>query len=195
MESKAKAFGHPIHPMLIVLPLVLFIAAIVSDIIFLITRIPFYPVVSFYDIAGGIIGGLLAAIFGFRDWLAIPGGTRAKRVGLFHGSGNVILVILFLISWLLRLNSPGFFPTPLALVFSFAGIILGTVTAWLGGELVYRLDVAVDRGANLDAPNSLTGEAASAVPYAPSGVPVTGPGASQESGEETRESREDRDLR
>lgn len=190
MESKAKAFGHPIHPMLIVLPLGLFIAAIVSDIIFLITHITFYPVVSFYDIAGGIIGGLLAALFGLRDWLAIPGGTRAKRLGLFHGVGNVILVVLFFISWLLRLNSTGFTPSALALVFSFAGIILGTVTAWLGGEMVYRLDVAVDTGANLDAPSSLSGHAVdrrTAVQgnLNTAGVPVTG--------EERREEYENRD--
>ncbi len=179
MESKAKAFGHPIHPMLIVLPLGLFIAAIVSDIIFLITQISFFPVVSFYDIAGGIIGGLLAAIFGFRDWLAIPGNTRAKRIGAFHGAGNVILVVLFLASWFIRLGNPGFTPPLLALIFSFAGIILGTITAWLGGELVYRLDVAVDRGANLDAPNSLSSQPAGQSPAAQgnlnaASVPVTG---------------------
>lgn len=173
MESKAKAFGHPIHPMLIVFPLGLFITAIISDIIYLINHVAFFPVVSYYNIAGGIIGGLLAAVFGFRDWLAIPTDTRAKRIGLFHGLGNVVLVVLFLISWLIRRDDPNFVPSTLALIFSFAGILLGTLTAWLGGELVYRLDVAVDRGANLDAPSSLSGPVGNAgMPM--SGVPVTG---------------------
>lgn len=183
MESKVKALGHPIHPMLIVLPLGLFIAAVICDVIFLINQVSFFPVVAYYDIAGGIIGGLLAAVFGFRDWLAIPAGTRAKRIGLFHGLGNVVLVVLFLISWFIRRGDPNFVPSTLALVFSFAAIVLGTLTAWLGGELVYRLDVAVDPGANLDAPSSLSGQPAAVGGLRMSGVPVTG-----------EEKREDRDI-
>ena len=176
MESKAKALGHPIHPMLIVLPLGLFIAAVVCDILYLISHVAFYPIVSFYNIAGGIIGGLLAAVFGFRDWLAIPAGTRAKRIGLFHGLGNVVLVVLFLVSWLIRRGDPNFVPSTSALVISFAAIFLGTMTAWLGGELVYRLDVAIDRGAHLNAPSSLSGQPAGETNLRMSGVPVPGEG-------------------
>ena len=174
MESKAKAFGHPIHPMLIVLPLGLFIAAVVCDILYLINHGQFFPVVSYYNIAGGIIGGLLAAVFGFRDWLAIPHGTRARRIGAFHGLGNVTLVVLFLISWLIRRGYASFVPSTLALVFSFAAIILGTLTAWLGGEMVYRLDVAVDPGANLNASSSLSGQPVGENNLRGSFVPVTG---------------------
>ncbi len=160
MESKTKAFGHPIHPMLIIFPLGLFVTAVICDVIYLITRSLVFPVVSFYNIAGGIIGGLVAAIFGFVDWVGIPGNTRAKRVGSLHGLGNVALVLLFAVSWLFRRDDPNYVPTTPALVFSFGGILLGTLTAWLGGELVYRLDVAVDRGAHLNAPSSLSGEPA-----------------------------------
>src|SRR5688572_24815953 len=100
MESKAKILGHPIHPMLIVFPLGLFIAALVFDILYLATDNPIWATVSFWNITGGIIGGLLAAVFGLWDWLAIPGGTRAKSVGLWHGVTNVVVVLLFVISWL-----------------------------------------------------------------------------------------------
>jgi hypothetical protein len=41
---------------------------------------------------------------------------------------------------------------------SLAAVGLSLVTAWLGGELVDRLGVGVDDGANLDAPSSLTNE-------------------------------------
>jgi uncharacterized membrane protein len=182
MESKAKAFGHPIHPMLIVFPLGLFITAVICDILYLINHVSFFPVVSYYNIAGGIIGGLLAAVFGFRDWLALPAGTRAKRLGLYHGLGNVVLVVLFLISWLIRRGDPNYVPSAAALIFSFAAILLGTLTAWLGGELVYRLDVAVDRGANLDAPSSLSGLPAGTTGMNMSGVPVTGEDEDQDRG-------------
>ena len=78
-----------------------------------------------------------------------------------HGIGNVIVVALFVISWLLRLSSDGYEPGVLAHILSFAGIGLALVTGWLGGELVGRLSVGVDRGAHLDAPNSLSGKPAS----------------------------------
>lgn len=160
MESRTKIFGHPIHPILVTLPVGLFITAVVCDIIYLFTQNTFFNVVAYYDIIIGIIGGLTAAIFGFRDWLALPSATRAKSIGGMHGLGNVTLVALFLVSWLLRRPNDNFTPTTLALVFSFVGILLGLLTAWLGGELVYRLGVAMDRGANLDAPSSLSGQPA-----------------------------------
>src|SRR4051794_20517907 len=102
MESKAKALGHPIHPMLIVFPLGLLITAVVFDIIYLITDHGRWSDYGWHLIAAGIIGGLLAAVFGLIDWLAIPRGTRAKSIGLWHGIGNVVVVVLFGVSWLLR---------------------------------------------------------------------------------------------
>ena len=47
-----------------------------------------------------------------------------------------------------------------ALALGFVGLGTALVTGWLGGELVDRLGVGVDEGANLDAPNSLTGQPA-----------------------------------
>jgi uncharacterized membrane protein len=111
---------------------------------------------SFYMIAAGIIGGLLAALFGAIDFLKIPSGTRAKRVGRLHGGGNVIVVVLFAASWWLRRGTPADPPT-LAIVVAAAGAGLATLTGWLGGELVDRLGVGVDDGAHLDAPSSLGG--------------------------------------
>jgi uncharacterized membrane protein len=158
MESKTKLFGHPVHPILIVLPLGLFISAVVFDIAFWVTGENIFPAISYFNISLGVIGGLLAALFGFLDWLAIPAGTRAQRIGAWHGIGNVVLVLLFGLSWFFRRGAPDFEPSALALTFSYTGILLGLVTAWLGGELVFRLDVGVDRGANLNASNSLSGE-------------------------------------
>ena len=159
MESKAKILGHPIHPMLIVFPLGLFITAIIFDIIYLVTDNGKWSEIAYWMIAAGIIGGLAAAVFGLIDWLAIPGGTRAKSIGLWHGSGNVVVVALFGLSWLLRRDEPRD-PALVALVLSFVGIGIGTVTGWLGGELVDRLGVGVDDGAHLDAPSSLSGQPA-----------------------------------
>lgn len=162
MESRVKLFGHPVHPMLIVFPLGLLATAVIFDILYLIFGNRLLVTASYYMIAAGVLGGLLAAIFGFIDWLALPSGSRAKNIGLWHGLGNVVITLLFAVSWLLRSNNVDFIPDTLALLLSFAGTGLALITAWIGGELVYRLGVGVDAGAHVNAPNSLTEASASA---------------------------------
>jgi uncharacterized membrane protein len=154
MESRAKLFGHPIHQMLIVFPLGLLATALLFDVVYLSTSNGYWSEIGFWMIVAGLVGGLLAAPFGFIDWLAIPSGTRAKRVGALHGLGNLVVVALYGLSAFLRMDSPAL-PETLAMMLSFAGGGLALVTGWLGGELVDRLAVGVDAGANLDAPSSL----------------------------------------
>jgi uncharacterized membrane protein len=155
MESRAKLFGHPIHPMLIPFPLGLLATSLVFDVIHRLTGNEPWAEVAYWMIVAGIIGGLAAAPFGWIDWFAIPAGTRAKSIGLWHGVGNVVVLVLFVVSWFLRRDAP-VEPGILAFVLSLAGVALAVVTGWLGGELVDRLGVGVERGANLDAPSSLS---------------------------------------
>jgi len=159
-----KLAGHAVHPMLIVLPLGLLSMGVVFDIVYLITKDNTFAEVAFWNIGVGIVGGLLAAVFGLIDWLAIPAGTRAKRIGLMHGGGNVVIVVLFLISWVLRLPNHAYSPDLVPFVLGLIGAVLALGTQWLGGELVYRLGLAVDEGANLDAPSSLSGESPTTMP-------------------------------
>jgi uncharacterized membrane protein len=155
MESKTKFLGHPVHPMLIVFPLGLLGTAVIFDVIALSRGASYLFDVAYWMIAAGLVGGLISAIFGLIDWIAIPNRTRAKSVGLWHGVGNIAVILLFAGSWWLRRRSPET-PTTAALAFSFIALIIALVTAWLGGELVDRLGVGVDPGANLNAPNSLS---------------------------------------
>jgi uncharacterized membrane protein len=160
MESKAKLLGHPVHPMLIVLPLGLFIAAVVFDGLYMWQGSLPFATVAYWNIAAGVVGGLLAAVFGLIDWIAIPAGTRAKRIGLLHGGGNVVVVVIFALVWLMRRDTPDATPTNSLFLLEVAGLALGSVAGWLGGELVDRLGVGVDDGAHLDAPSSLSGRPA-----------------------------------
>lgn len=160
MESKAKLFGHAIHPILIVFPLGLLATGVVFDAIYLFTGNTSLATVAYWMIVAGIIGGALSTPFGWIDWFAIPSGTRAKSVGLTHGVGNVVVLLLFIGSWWLRRDAPDR-PEMLDHILSFAGAGLALFTGWLGGELVERLGVGVDNGAHLDAPNSLSGRPAS----------------------------------
>ena len=89
MESRAKLLGHPIHPMLIPLPLGLLSGSVAFDVVHRVTGDDTWGTVAAATIGAGIIGGLFAAPFGVANWAAIPDGTRAKRIGSLHGLGNV----------------------------------------------------------------------------------------------------------
>ncbi len=162
MESKFKVLGHGAHPILIVFPLGLLGGSVIFDVMYLVTGTDMFAFVAYWMIAVGVASGVVAAVPGFVDWFAIPKGTRAKSVGLIHGIGNDVVLIIFALSWWLRYdNRPFHVPSTAALALSFAGFGLALFTGWLGGELVERLGMAVHDGAHLDAPNSLSGRPAS----------------------------------
>lgn len=159
MESKARLFGHPVHQMLVVFPLGLLGGAALFDVLSRLMDSEQMALVAFYLIGAGVLSGLLAAPFGTIDWLAIPQGTRAKRIGALHAVGNVVVLLLFAASWWLRRDAPAA-PLALAQVLSIGAAALSLVTAWLGGELVDRLGVGISNNAHLDAPSSLQPERA-----------------------------------
>ena len=154
MQSRATLLGHPIHQMLVVFPLGLLSTSVIFDLVSFAAGRSSMGMVAFWMMAAGLIGGLLAAPFGWIDWGAIPKGTRAKGVGLMHGLGNVVVLLLFAASWWLRRPDPES-PPMLANGLSLAGVALAAVTAWLGGELVARLGIGVYDDAGVDAPSSL----------------------------------------
>ena len=157
MESRVKLLGHPIHPMLVVVPLGLFIGAVVFDAIYLWNGSASVATVGYWNIVGGIVGGLLAAVFGLIDWLAIPAGTRAKRIGILHALSNVVAILGFAYVFWMRYNSVDLATTTGLFAVEVMALLIGAVGGWLGGELVDRLGVGVDNGANLNAPNSMSG--------------------------------------
>jgi uncharacterized membrane protein len=156
MESRVKLLGHPLHAMLTDFPAALFTATVLFDVIGLISGDRQFATVSWWALSAGLLFGLAAALFGLIDWLGIRSGTRAKRIGMWHGLGNLVVVILFAASWWLRLGSAGYAPSGVAVLLGIVAIGIALVTLWLGGELVFRLRIGVDDEANADAPSSLS---------------------------------------
>jgi uncharacterized membrane protein len=154
MESRAKLLGHPVHTTLIVFPLGLLGMAAIFDLVALAIGQGYWAEIALWMMIAGVITGLIAAPFGLVDWLAIPSGTRAKRIGALHGIGNVIVVLMFAASAWMRWDVPQS-PSVVAVMLSLLGFFLALVTGWLGGELVDRLGVGVDDDAHVDAPSSL----------------------------------------
>ncbi|MCX4474756.1 hypothetical protein C5N14_13945 [Micromonospora sp. MW-13] len=160
MESRLKVLGHPVHPMLITFPVGLLVTAVIFDVIDTVGGPRFLGEVAYWNITVGLIGGLLAAAAGAFDLLAIPTGTRAKRVGLSHAAANIAVILLFAAVWAVRLNADSRAAGGALIAIEVVALAILGGSAWLGGELVDRLGVGVDPDANLDAPSSLRAPAA-----------------------------------
>jgi len=151
----ARLLGHQVHPMIVVFPLGLLATSLIFDIAYLVTENTVFSETAYWNMLAGILGGLLAAVFGFWDWLAIPKRTRAKRIGAIHGLVNLTVVVLFVVDLLIRRGEMSHIPPTAALALSFIAIAFALVGGWLGGELVERLGIGVADNAGPDAPSSL----------------------------------------
>jgi uncharacterized membrane protein len=148
MATPASVARHPIHPMLVVFPIGLWVTALVFDIVYVATGNEVWRTLAFYNIAAGIVGALLAAVPGFIDYLSLGG--QARRVGTWHLALNLTVVAVFAVDWALRTAWGNQFigtshTIPLAL--SIVGNAILAVSGWLGGDLVYRHAVGVDTAA------------------------------------------------
>jgi uncharacterized membrane protein len=142
MSSPASIRKHPIHPMLIVFPIGLWIFSLICDLIYHAgTHNLFWKGVAFYTMMGGIIGALLAAVPGFIDYLSLRD-RRTKKIATTHMVLNLAVVLLFLFNLGIRYNAAA--ESEMFGVFlSIVGIVIMAVSGWLGGSLVYVHGVAV----------------------------------------------------
>ena len=158
MASRASVLKHPIHPMLVPFPIGLWIFSLVSDIIYgLGWGGPIWNDMAFYTMAGGIVGGLAAAVPGLVDYWSMSD-PEPKKIAKMHMILNVTIVGIFIVNlWLRTTLAPG---ASLPLILSLVGVILLGLSGWLGGELVYVHGVAVESsppGVNKTNPPARTG--------------------------------------
>ena len=139
MKARLRIAGYPVHHMLIVFPLGLLATSFFFDLAYLARGRGELAIVASWMIFAGVIGGIVASVFGLIDWLAIPRGTRAWILGAWHGGGNLIVAALFAVSWFLRRDEPAH-PGAIEIALSGAGVLLSVLPGWLGGELADRME-------------------------------------------------------
>lgn len=157
MQGRAKFLGHSVHPALIVFPMGLLLFVAPFDLTFIISRAPFWGRLSFWLCTLGVVSGVIAAIPGFIDFLSVPRGTRAYRIGLYHLFVQVAALGFFIFSWFTR-EFGDVNPHASAFILSLAGFIVILIGGWLGAELVQQHGVSVRAEAHLNAPSSLDAE-------------------------------------
>lgn len=134
MSTPASIAKHPIHPMIVVLPMGLWSFSLVADLIVAAGwRTPWHEV-AFYTMVGGTVGALLAAVPGLIDFLSITD-NESRSIAFYHLIVNLAATLIFGINLYLRATTDAGPFLPLGL--SIAGIVLIGVGGWLGGELVY----------------------------------------------------------
>jgi uncharacterized membrane protein len=147
MSSPASIAKHPIHPMLVALPIGLWVFALVCDVVRLAGGAEVWSTVALYSTAGGIVGAILAAIPGFIDYLSIDE-AEMKRIATYHLLLNLGSLVIFGLSFWLRLRVDAESKMPFLL--SLLGVSLIGGGGWLGGKMVYVKGMAVEAVEILD---------------------------------------------
>ncbi len=141
-HSTARIAGHPIHPMLVPFPIAFLVGAFLSDLAFWQGRDSFWASASLYLLGAALLFAALAALAGFADFF----GDKAVRdlgAARKHMIGNLTLVVLSVVNFVLRLGDPETAVVPVGLALSGIVVLMLLYTGWKGGELVYRHRVGI----------------------------------------------------
>lgn len=141
----AGPHGHPFHPIFVTIPIGAWAASLVFDVVSYQAGQPeVFATGALWLIGIGIVGALLAALFGVLDLVAIPRGTKAFRTGIIHMGLNLTVVVLFAAGFFLRVGPLDQAPVALIpLLVSVVALTLLAVSGWLGGKLAYTYGVRV----------------------------------------------------
>ena len=155
MRTPANIAKHPIHPMLVPIPIGLWLFSLVCDLVFVFGGgSDNWTIVAFYTMVGGVIGALVAAVPGLIDMLSLPPGPR--RTALLHMTINLTVVGLYVWNIWLRFDEARDMTLPVSL--SAIAVALLVVSGWLGGKMVYVHGIAVaDSGRRTAAPRAYHG--------------------------------------
>ena len=136
--------NHPLHPLLVHLPVGLWTTSVLFDIFYMANHNPQVATASFYCMVVGIAGGLLAIPAGLADYVDIAPKTVAKRLATAHMLLNFAVTGLFMINALSRYHlsqgAPLFVSTS-QLILSLLSIVLLAVSGYVGGLLVFEFGI------------------------------------------------------
>ena len=148
-EKPFKPLKFPLHSLVVHIPVGLWSAALLFDLLNRLHAGGNTTVrLSFWSIALGLAGALVAVPTGVLDWGGVKKEKPAWKIGLYHMATNLVVTILFAINFGARLTTwkTAEMVSPLALFLSAAGTLLLFFGAYLGGRMIYDHGVGVARG-------------------------------------------------
>jgi len=139
-------YGHPFHPMFVTVPIGAWVCSLVFDIAGKAGAddAAAFTTASYWLIGIGVVGAVLAALFGLMDLMRLPRGTAALRWGVTHMTLNLSAVALFAVDFLWRRSTYDEPPVLTGqLVLSAGALAVLSVSGWIGGMLAFRYGVRV----------------------------------------------------
>jgi len=153
MRSKAALGNHPLHPLLVTLPVGAFSLVLLGDIGSLITQDPFWYRFSFDCLAVGILSALVAASVGLIDYLTVTMSAPGRKLATIHMILNLSAVVLYIIDWWLRRHDGALGTNlwiPVVVLEIIALVILGS-SGWIGGKMTFEHKIGVVENADPEA--------------------------------------------
>jgi uncharacterized membrane protein len=159
METPASIARHPLHPMLVGIPIGLWLFSLVCDVIVYAANVEEIEILWFtlgyYTLGAGLAGALAAAIPGLVDYRSLKE-RRSRELATIHLTLNLFVIALYAVNLWVRSQDPPEFEIAFGL--SIIGMALIAVSGWIGGELVHVHGVGVagyveaprDRGSEAD---------------------------------------------
>jgi nitrite reductase/ring-hydroxylating ferredoxin subunit/uncharacterized membrane protein len=143
--------GHPLHPVLTDIPIGAWTIAVLFDLSYLIERSHGWVSAADVTIFIGLLAALATAVTGYTDWSDTFG--RERRVGISHGLLNTLVIVLYLVSFILRVTGGS---RGLAILLAYLGYLLVLTAAFLGGDLVFSIGTGVNHHAWQEVPTKFT---------------------------------------
>lgn len=143
--SVAAIAGHPLHPMMVPLPLGALVLALAADIAYFVTENPFWAEGAEWLLLAVLVTGALAALLGIIDLISLQR-ARSMGIALAHGGGNMVMLAITLANYLMRPDQVSGEPMIGGFILSVIAVALSMVTGWLGGELSFKHGIGVSPG-------------------------------------------------
>jgi nitrite reductase/ring-hydroxylating ferredoxin subunit/uncharacterized membrane protein len=138
--------GHPLHPVLTDVPIGAWTAAVALDMLDAANgeSSPGLSTAADTAVGIGVAGAVGAAVTGFTDWTHLTGESR--RTGFVHAALNVASLGFFIGSLVAR----GGRNRSAGRTYALIGYTIAGISAYLGGDMVYRQKIGVDHSPNED---------------------------------------------
>jgi uncharacterized membrane protein len=143
MTTRVTIAGHPLHPMLVTLPIGLWVFSLVCDVAFVSSGDMRWETTAYFTLGGGIVGALLAAVPGLLDLLGLRD-PRERRVATTHLVLNLAIVAVQALNFWLR-SQAEYAGWRLTVWISIVAVAALVVSGWLGGQLVHVFGVTQPR--------------------------------------------------
>ena len=141
-RSTASIAGHPLHVMLVPIPISCFVGTFCTDIAYWQTANMLWADMSAWLLTVGLIVSVFVVLFGLIDFLG-DRRIRALAPAWRHGLGNALVIILSIFNAFIHSRDAYTSVFPEGLILSGVVVAILLFTGWNGWTMVYRHGVGV----------------------------------------------------